>query len=718
MILISKCNHFYGGYTQLFCGYSTGFFVRVMFRMLKLRPILCLVTLFQRALCQEGDVVNASQSVPETMEMNEMIAKLITFLMITLLVGCGGGSDVFRAPDPAAPGASSSVASLQLSISPTTVKSDNSTTTTITVVALNSVNAAVPNVVVNMGTNTGVLGAATVTTDATGKATLDFSSGASSKSNRTATIAAVAGSVSAQIPVQIVGSTVTVSSSSNSLPDDGASPATLTVTAKDAGGSPVSGVIATLTNSGSGNVTFTPSSGTTNGNGIFTATVAGAGAGTATVTAAAVGATATTALTISPSGATFAIDQQTLNSVLIANSDITAMKIGDSLVIRVNAPTPATSVMFATTTGIWNGVASVVPVSVVGGKATATLTTSQAGIANIQVYDQSNPSISDTLTVTMTSATATKISLQASPGVVQKSVGNTTGSSILIATVRDANNFPVGDAPVAFEIINPTGGGETVSPVVVLSASTTSGGLNLGEARTTFVSGSLASDANGIKIRARVVGTTVVTEATGVDVTPSGNDAAIIIGGTAGSIAFGQATVLQVGGGGTTYILPMSVLVADANGNPAPQGTVVNLSVWPIAWSTGGGCAYNADTATTGTFFNEDSDENVTLNGSEDGTRRYFATGGTVTGGRQDGLITPTNSASGTLPSVVTTDASGVATFNLTYGKSSAIWIIDRVRARTVVQGSETVGETIFRLAALEEDITPVCRLPSSPYLF
>lgn len=664
-------------------------------------------------------MVNASQSVPETMEMNEMIAKLITFLMITLLVGCGGGDNAFGTPDPAVPGASSSVASLQLSISPTTVKSDNSTTTTITVVALNSVNAAVPDVVVNMGTTTGILGAAAVTTDATGKATLDFSSGASSKSNRTATIVAVAGSVSAQIPVQIVGSTVTVSSSSNSLPDDGASPATLTVTAKDAGGSPVSGVIATLTNSGSGNVIFIPSSGTTNGNGIFTATVAGAGAGTATVTAAAVGATATTALTVSPSGATFAIDQQTLNSVLIANNDITAMKIGDSLVIRVNAPSPATSVMFATTTGIWNGTTSVVPVSVVGGKATATLTTSQAGIANIQVYDQSNPSISDTLTVTMTSATATKISLQASPGVVQKSVGNTTGSSVLIATVRDANNFPVGDAPVAFEIINPTGGGETISPVVVLSAATTSGGLNLGEARTTFVSGSLASDANGIKIRARVVGTTVVTEATGVDVTPSGNDAAIIIGGTAGSIAFGQATVLQVGGGGTTYILPMSVLVADANGNPAPQGTVVNLSVWPIAWSTGGGCARDSDTATTGTFFNEDSDENVTLNGSEDGTRRYyFAPGVAVTGGRQDGLITPTNSAGGTLPSVVTTDASGVATFNLTYGKSSAIWIIDRVRARTVVQGSETVGETIFRLAALEEDITPVCRLPGSPYLF
>ncbi len=646
--------------------------------------------------------------------MNKIVAKLIALAMAMLLVGCGGGEDAFGTPSATPPGtASSTVASLQLSISPTTVKSDDSTSTTLTVTALNAANAAVPSVAVIVSTNTGVLGAATVTTDTLGKATLTFSSGASSKDNRTATITATAGTTTAQIPVQIVGSTVTVSSSSNSLPDDGTSPATLTITAKDAAGNPVPNTAVTLTNSGAGSVTFTPPSGTTDGIGQFITIVAGVGAGTATVNAAAVGATATASFTVSPSGSTFAIDQQTLNGIVIANNNVTAMKIGDLLIIRVNAPAPATNVVFATTIGVWNGTSSVVTVPVSAGKATATLTTTQAGIANIQVYNQASPTISDSLMVTMTAATANRINLQASPGVIQKSVGTTTGSSTLIATVRDASGFPVGDAPVAFEIINPTGGGETVSPVVVLSAATTAGGLTLGEARATFTSGSLASDASGVQVRAKVIGTAVTT-----NTAPSGSDAAIIIGGTAGSIAFGQATVLLEGGGGATYILPMSVLVADANGNPAPQGTVVNLSVWPIAWSTGVGCSADADNGTSrGTFLNEDVDENVTLNVGEDSTRTYLATGTTIVGS-VDGLITPTNSASGTLPATVTTDASGVAIFNLTYGKSSALWTVDRIRARTVVQGSEAVGETIFRLNGLEKDITPICRLPNSPYLF
>ena len=652
--------------------------------------------------------------------MSKMVAKLIALVMAMLLAGCGGGEDAFGTPSGVTPpGAASTIASLQLSISPTTVKSDDSSTITLTVTAINSANAAVPNVIIVISASTGVLGAAAITTDTLGKATVSFSSGASSKDNRTATITATAGTTSAQIPVQIVGSTVSVLSSSNSLPDNGTSPGTLTITAKDAGGTPVAGTAVTLTNSGTGTVTLTPPSGITDANGQFVTSVTGTGAGTATVNVAAVGVTATASLTISPSGSTFAIDQQTLNGTVITNNNITAMKTGDSLAIQVNAPAPATNVVFASTVGVWNGTSSVITVPVAAGKATATLTTTQAGVTNVQVYNQASPAISDSLTVTMTAANASSITLQASPGVVQKSIGATTGSSTLIAIVKDAAGFPVGDAPVAFEIRNPTGGGETVSPVVVLSAATTSGGLTLGEARATFTSGSLASDASGVQVRATVVGTAVATEAVGVNATPSGNDAVIIIGGTAASIAFGQATVLLEGGGDTTYILPMSVLVADANGNPAPQGTVVNLSVWPIAWSTGSGCAYDADTATTGTFFNEDVNENVTLNAGEDGTRRYFATGTLASGiGRTDVLITPTNSAAGTLPATVTTDASGVAAFNLTYGKSSAIWTIDRVRARTVVQGSEAVGETIFRLTALEKDITPICRLPDSPYFF
>lgn len=647
----------------------------------------------------------------------------------TITATAGSASANVKVQIVIAGSSSATAASLNLAASPATVKSDGSNTSTITVTALNSTNAAVPGVTITLGATTGILGAATLLTDNAGKATATFSAGGGSI-NRTATITATADGVSTQLPMQITGSLVTLASSGSSLPDDGKAPATLTVTAKDAGGSAVPNAAVTLSKTGTGNVTITPASGVTDSAGKFTATAAGAagGAGAVTVTAAALGATATTALTVTPTAVTFAIDQQKLNGVVIANDTTTAMNLSQSLEIRVNAVSAAT-VSFATTTGAWNGTGGkVVSVPVVAGKATATLTTTQAGIASVQVYDAAAPATSDTLAVAMTSATAASITVQASPSVVPRSVGTTVGASTLIAMVRDAQGFPVGGAPVAFSIVNPTGGGETVAPVVVYTAATPAGGLNLGEARASFASGSLSTAATGVKVRAAVVGTSVST-----GTPPSASDATIVIGGTAGSVAFGQATVISTGPDNATYVLDMSVLVSDSNGNPAPLGTVVNLSAWPKAWSSGNNCGAPVEdptapgtfipgTGITGTFVNEDANENLIIDPSEDGTRLSYdvltgAIGAPGPAGTIDGFLTPTNSAAGSLPATVTTDASGVAAFKLTYTKASAIWIVDRIRARTVVQGSDAVGEIVFRLQAAKPDVDPDCLLPNSPYL-
>ena len=179
----------------------------------------------------------------------------------------------------------------------------------------------------------------------------------------------------------------------------------------------------------------------------------------------------------------------------------------------------------------------------------------------------------------------------------------------------------------------------------------------------------------------------------------------------------------------------MSVLVADINGIPV-SGAVVSLSVWPIAWSTGWDCMYdpdgkrwNGDTPATftagnyGTYLNEDRNENLILDSSpppaEDGRRVYYygTLPAALTPGTTDGFITPTNSAGGSVPTTATTGTDGVATFNLTYPKNSAIWTVVRVRATTIVQGSETVGQINFRLNALESDANP-CRLGNSPYTY
>lgn len=661
-----------------------------------------------------------------------------TFLLasaVALLTGCGDGGTVAGTTSV---GANNTVATLQISGAPTTVQSDGSTTSLITVAAVSTTNSSVAGAVVTLVTDTGLLSASTVTTDSTGKATLTFSSGTANKANRTATITATAGTASALLPVQVVGSTLALSATSGSLQSSGASPVTMTVTANDAGGKPISDATVILTQTGSATVTLTPSSGTTDASGKLSVSVAGAGvaAGTATVRAAAVGATATLDFNVTV-GTTFGISQVTLNAgtaVVPTSPKATAMGIGDSLVVQVAAP-GSTSVIFATTIGTWVGAPvatpNVIAVAPAAGVATATLNTASAGVANVQVYDATTPSLSDTMSVAMTAKTAASISLQASRTVVPKSVGSTVGYSNLVATVYDATGAPVGGAPVAFSIVSGTGtnSGETVSPVVVFTAGSLANGLALGAAPTTFTSGSLSSTASGVHVRASVVGTTITTQPIGVtNTTSSSLDTAIIVGGTAGSVAFGQAAkIIDLGGTSTIYSFPMSVLVADSNGSPAPLGTVVNISVRPIAWSTGAPCSIDPDTATTGTFWNEDTNENLILDAAEDGTRKHYYTGVVEAGGSKNNSITPENSYGGTLastnpadsPGTTTTDANGLATFNLTYTKSSAFWVISRIRAQAVIQGTPAVGELNWRLVASEADATPTkCYLPGSPFVF
>ncbi|MDD2699891.1 MAG: Ig-like domain-containing protein [Sideroxydans sp.] len=664
------------------------------------------------------------------------LTSLLLFLSTAFLAGCGGNA-VTTTGTTTTPLA----ASISLSASSTSVKSDGSSSTVLTATVLSASNAVLAGQAVSFSASTGQLSIASGVTDANGQLTATFSGGTSGV-NRTATITAVSDAVTTQLPLQITGSTITATSSSNSVSDDGASSVTVTFTALDAGNTPVTGTAISLTKSGVGNISYTPTSGTTDANGKLIVTVTGVtgGAGSATLTASALGATGSASITVTTTTASFGISGLQLNATALTSANTNsfttaAMKTSDSLLVTVAAPV-ATNVTFATTMGVWNGGAlNVVTVPVAAGVASATLTTTSAGIATVQVFDPLNPQTSsDSLTVPMTATTPAAITLQATPSVVPKSSGGNTGTSTLIATVTDSNGLPVGDAPVAFSIINPTGGGETVSPVVAYTTTTGTTNLSLGQALTTFTAGSLSSGQNGIQVRAQVLGTAVVTEAMNDNATDSGNDAAIVIGGSAGSVAFGQATVLGVNSNASQYILAMSVMVADSNGNPAPQGTVVNLSLWPIAWSTGRACFYDPDggvwdglspltnpvyvAGNGGTFFNEDVNENLVLDGTEDGTRNYYADGtaapGTATG---DTHITPANSVAGTVPATVTTDANGIATFDLTYPKTSAIWTVVRIRGKTVVQGSDAVGEVQFRLRALKTDVEP-CILPDSPYVF
>lgn len=632
------------------------------------------------------------------------------FLMalFALLSACGGGgsgNSSTTTPLPPAPTA----AAISLGASATSVASDNSTTATVTATVVNASNAAVPGVAVTFSVDTGFLSASSAVSDASGKATVTFSAG-SNATTRTATIVATASGNSSQLPIRISGSTLTLTTNLSAL-TVGASTATLGVIAKNSGNAVLPNQTITLTQSGTGTVALGATTGTTDSTGTFTTSVTPLTAGTVTITATGVGETRTTTLTITGvSASAFQITSPAASTTAVAGN------IGVPLTFTVAAPSPTTSVTFVTTLGTWNATGSnILTIAPTGGIATATLTASAAGVANVQIYDtarQATLSDSRVISFTASCAAAAKITLQSSPSVVAPSAGGTASFSTLLATITDSGGNPVGSCPVAFNIVNPTGGGETVSPVVVLSASVVTNSLSLGQATTVFTAGSLPSGATGVKVRATVVGTSVAT-----NTSPSGADAAIVIGGTAGSVTIGASTVVGTDTNNTIYILPMSVLVADSNGNPVAN-SIVSLSTWPIAFNVGGtNCTGNTYPGAAGTFyFNEDVNENLILDPGEDGVRKNYATGAVSTG-TSDGQLTPPNSAAGTLPATVTTGSNGVATFNLTYTKSNAQWIIDRIRARTVVQGTETLGEVKFRLPASQTDATS-CVLAPSPYVF
>jgi len=324
----------------------------------------------------------------------------------------------------------------------------------------------------------------------------------------------------------------------------------------------------------------------------------------------------------------------------------------------------------------------------------------------VQVFDAADPSITDSLAVAISapSTEASQIALQASATVVAPSAGGVTNNVTLTATVKNATEEPVGSSPVAFSIENPTGGGETISPVIVYTDS-------YGEASSKFTSGAMSSDAQGVTVRATVVGMPTVTDTI-----------AIVIGGTAGSVAIGQGTTITGVNNDTAYQLPMSVLVADSNGNSV-SGVQVSLGLSPTEYATGcwvedpvtGDCEPAAcSAAVTYTFYpNEDTNRNLILDPGEDVGPPEDVRVGPPLPVNPDGQLTPPSSAAGSVPSTVTTDDNGVANFELVYLKGSAAWIEAEITASTLVLGTETQSTYKFSLGW---KVGEECNLPHSPY--
>ena len=604
---------------------------------------------------------------------------------------------------------------LALSVSQTSVKSDNSNAAEITATVLDANRVPVEDITVAFQTSVegstndtggGQISASTAVTDANGEASITFRSGTVEKKNQTVTIEAYIPAFPAisskLIPIQIVGTTISLAAANTNLeidPDKPASASTqLTITVKDAGGIPINDASVTLTqvppsSQPQGEVTIVPTSGQTGVNGVFTATVTGIVEGNVTVQAESLGDQKTQSFIIGTVGEVFGIDEPA--------EDPVSLKTGECLYVKVKAPT-SEQVRFATSLGVFRYDCDdssneakniIVSVEEVDGEnvAGAWLVVDQPGVATVEVFDLEDTSLKDSLTVVASapSSEAAKISIQASATVVAPSTTSIENTVTLTITAKTEGDQVVGGAAIALSIEKPTGGGEYISPVIVYTN-------DYGVATSTFTSGSLSTAGKGVTIKAELIG------GSGDPANSDTDEVSIIIGGTAGSIEFGRGTTVSSVSSDTVYSLPMSVIVTDSNGNPV-TGAVVTLGAWPKFYATGEWIEVEDKCII---YYTSD----WTRNEDDPGRNLILDPGEDVNG---DGQLTPPSSSAGTLPSTVTTDENGTAEFTLLYLKSSAGWIQDEISASTLVLGTETETKKVFTLPWLAGE---ECSLPAAPY--
>ncbi|MCK5739062.1 hypothetical protein KAH55_07770, partial [bacterium] len=306
----------------------------------------------------------------------------------------------------------------------------------------------------------------------------------------------------------------------------------------------------------------------------------------------------------------------------------------------------------------------------------------------------------------------------------------------------------------------------------------------LGAVLTIVTCGDVTDAADGVLATGFTFNTT--TQGTGLEW--RSDTVPIIISGAVANISIGYSTAQTSSEDETLYELPISLIVADTNGNPV-AGAVVSLGlkpsrfrtgywkyfynfllderIWFIVYSNpdnlyepsdspGGVDDYESDpvpgTAIPYIFLNEDLNNDAILNGNEDEVDRYTAGYPAPTGwpyyftgylttytywddvsaayitinpfdsyvpGLNDGILTPGQSVAGVIPSTVTTDSNGVASFMLTYQKQYANWVEDQITATTMVFGTEYITKSRkWKPSSLEDYDAEIIQnaFPYSPF--
>ena len=358
---------------------------------------------------------------------------------------------------------------------------------------------------------------------------------------------------------------------------NGASASTITVTARDASGTPVSGATVVISATGTGN-TITQPVGPTNASGIATGTLWSTvpGAKTVSATANGVAITQTASVTVTP-GAPAALAFLTQPSNVLAGSTISpAVQVGirDALGNLVTGATNAVTVAMGTNPG--------------GGTLSGTLSMAALnGVATFSSLSINNVGTGYTLTAAatgLTGATSSGFNVTGVPpspslstvAAAPSSITAGSGSATVTVTARDAGGAPISGATV---VISATGVGNTVTQP---AGPTNASGV---------ATGTLTSTGAGAKTVSATIDGVSGTQTAAVTVTadvPSATTSTVSASPTSIAVGTGTSTI--------------TVTLKDAHGNPVSGVTVAVAASGTGNTVTQPAGATNASGVATGTL--------------------------------------------------------------------------------------------------------------------
>lgn len=599
---------------------------------------------------------------------------LLMSCIAATLFGCGGGGGNPGGVNGGNPGAATPsrvevLTSGQLATSA-------SSTVTVTAQVVDASNNAMSGQKVTFSADSGVLSGASATTNSAGVATVTLSTGAD-RSNRTIKVNAVSGAVSGTVDVVVAGSVLNLSGGGALLV--GTPAAKYIVQARDAANVGIANQKVSL-KSALGNA-LTPAELVTDSSGNASFTLTPTTAGTETITATAFGATSTISVSVSAT-----------NFTVVAPSADATIDVGATQAFTVQylangAPAVGQKVLFSATRGTLSADNATTGAD---GRATVYVTSLDAGPSSLSA---AVAAAVVSARVTFVARNPATIKLQASQTAVQPNVsGSTKNQAGLVATVRDAAGNFVAGVPVTFNtVLDPSGG--TISFASVMTDAN-------GQAASAYIAGPNSTGTGGVDVAASV------SDSSGNKIT---SNARITVSGQSLFLHIAYGNTIASDPSNTRYDKKFSLYVTDSNG-AAVSDQIVTISVYPNKYGKGalvwGGSEwlYAAPGATM--CANEDVLKNGILNGTND-----FNGNGKLDPGEPIVIS----------PGQVKTDATGFATFTMSYGQQYTDWLYEiDLTVTGVVAGTESKNTTtlprLWRKSSdyLDKNITPAAA--NSPF--